>query len=93
MVVDENNSWRILMNSFYKTVSWLVVSGILIAGCGYFETGNLKVAVMSAFWACVLKTPIYWIHELFWSRIGAEKIKPVPAEIVCDACEQAIQAQ
>ena len=50
------------MKSFYKTVSWLVVSGILIAGCGYFETGSLKVAVMSAFWACILKTPIYWIH-------------------------------
>lgn len=81
------------MKSFYKTVSWLVVSGILIAGCGYFETGNLRIALMSAFWACVLKTPIYWIHELIWTGIGAEKVKPVAPEIVCNACEQALQAQ
>ncbi len=81
------------MKSFYKTVSWLVVSGILIAGCAYYETQNLSLALMSACWACVLKTPIYWIHELAWTRIGVKTIQPVSSEIVCDACEQALQAQ
>ena len=81
------------MKSFYKTVSWLVVSGILIAGCAYYETRNLKIALMSAFLTCLLKTPIYWIHELVWTRIGVKTIQPVSSEIVCDACEQALQAQ
>lgn len=81
------------MKNFYKTISWLIVSGILIAGCGWYETGNLTIALMSAFWACVLKTPIYWVHELIWSRVGVQKIEPVPAEVICAACEQALQAQ
>lgn len=80
------------MKCFLKTMSWLIVSGILIAVCGYAETGSVKVAVMSAFWACVLKTPIYWIHELIWSKAAKVCVDPVSPDVVCMACEQAIQA-
>ena len=63
-----NGFWR--SKSLLKTVSWLFVSGILIAVAGYVETGNGKAAIMAAFWACVFKTPVYWFHEFLWERAG-----------------------
>lgn len=73
-----------------KTISWLLVSAIIIAGCGYFETGNIIASLMASFWACVLKTPVYWIHEILWNK--KEKLPHVPVEIVCQACNEAFQA-
>lgn len=56
--------------AFLKTVSWLFVSGLLIAVAGYCETGNFRASIMAAVWACVFKTPVYWLHEFFWERAG-----------------------
>lgn len=58
------------MKSILKTISWLLVSGLIIFVGGYFETGNALIAVKAAFWASVLKTPVYWIHEVVWTRAG-----------------------
>lgn len=80
------------MKSFYKTVSWLIVSGILISACNWYEMRDLKVAVIAAFWGCVFKTPVYWFHEKLWSN-KSTKIEPVNPNVVCQACEQALQSQ
>ncbi len=58
------------MKSIFKTISWLLVSGLIIFSGGYFETGNALIAVKAAFWASVLKTPVYWIHEVLWAKAG-----------------------
>ena len=80
------------MNCFLKTMSWLIVSGILIAFCGYLETGSVIVAVKASIWACIMKTPVYWAHELLWSKATNASPKAVEPEVVCEACEQAIQS-
>jgi uncharacterized membrane protein len=51
-----------------KTLSWLLVSGILIFGAAYVETRIFAVSFMTAVWACALKTPVYWVHEALWER-------------------------
>lgn len=79
------------MKSITKTISWLVVSGILIAGCSWFESGSLMVGLMAAFWACVFKTPIYWIHEIVWDKAGCKTPKADP-DVVCVAATEAAQA-
>lgn len=53
--------------SFMKTVSWLCVSGIIIAIPALITTGSLLTALEVAFWACLFKTPVYWLHEIVWS--------------------------
>ena len=79
------------MKSLAKTISWLIVSGILIAGCSWFESGNLAVGLMAAFWACILKTPVYCIHEIMWDKTGHKTPKANP-KVVCVACNEAAQA-
>jgi uncharacterized membrane protein len=62
-----------------KTVSWLVVSGILITCTGWFESGSFMVGFMTAVWASIIKTPIYSLHEALWGRvIFKEKPAPTP---------------
>lgn len=61
------------MRGLLKTASWMIASGVLIAVAGYAETGNLKTAVMASFWACLFKTPIYWVHEVIWEKVGVKK--------------------
>lgn len=80
------------MKCLLKTMSWLIVSGILIAVCAYAETGSVKVAVTSALWACILKTPIYWAHEILWSKVSGATVNHVSPDVVCVACEQAMKA-
>jgi uncharacterized membrane protein len=80
------------MKCLLKTLSWLIVSGILIAFCGYMETGSALVAIKASVWACILKTPVYWVHELIWSKAKDAGPKIVEPEVVCEACEQAIQS-
>ena len=60
--MKKNPTWQ-------KTVSWLAVSYILIAATVWYESGNLSVALLAAFWACVIKTPIYSLHESLWGRV------------------------
>lgn len=51
-----------------KTVSWLAVSGLLIFGAAYIETRLFYASFMTAFWACALKTPVYFVHEGAWEK-------------------------
>lgn len=68
------------MKSIAKTVSWLVVSGLLIAVCTWFESGSLAIGLVAAFWACLLKTPIYWVHEALWEQ---KKLRSVQNAACC----------
>lgn len=52
-----------------KTFSWLIVSGILILLAGGISTGNWHVAFWAAFWACLLKTPVYFGHEYLFEKL------------------------
>jgi uncharacterized membrane protein len=51
-----------------KTLSWLIVSGLLICGAAYYETHDLSKSLLTAFWACALKTPVYSLHEALFER-------------------------
>lgn len=53
--------------SFAKTMSWMLVSGVIIAIPTLVTTGSLVTALGVAFWACLFKTPVYWLHEVVWS--------------------------
>jgi uncharacterized membrane protein len=57
-----------------KSLSWALVSGLLIFLTAWTETGMFKAAVMTAIVSCLLKTPFYSIHEFLfdaaWNRKG-----------------------
>lgn len=62
--------------TLFKTLSWLTISYILIAATAWYESGNLTIGLFAAFWATLIKTPVYAIHESLWGRI-IFKNKPV----------------
>ena len=68
--MKKNPTWK-------KTVSWLIVSGILITLTAWFESGSFTVAIMTAFWASIIKTPVYSLHEALWGRFIFKKPAPV----------------
>ncbi len=70
----KNPTWQ-------KTVSWLVVSYILIASTVWYESGSIWIALVAALWASLLKTPAYSVHEHIWGKIKF-------AAIVCKGCKQ-----
>lgn len=65
--------------AFLKTVSWLVVSGVIIAIPTYLKTNSFVTALEVAGAACVLKTPVYWLHEVVWHRNKNKKVELCPA--------------
>lgn len=52
-----------------KSISWLLVSGVLITCTVWVETGSFKAALVSAIMACLIKTPVYSMHETAFERI------------------------
>lgn len=52
--------------ALYKTLSWFILSGLLIASCNYYEYADISIAVKAAVLASLLKTPLYWLHESIW---------------------------
>jgi uncharacterized membrane protein len=83
--------------SFTKTVSWMLVSGAIIALPTFYATGSLMTALEVAFWACLFKTPVYWLHEVAWSgkkrkaiekrldRVIETTCRPLPVLRICPA--------
>lgn len=84
--MKKNPTWQ-------KTVSWLAVSGTLIALTAWFESGSLTIGLMTAFWASLIKTPVYSIHESLWGKV-IFKHKPQEAHthnvitFQCSVCEE-----
>ena len=60
--MKKNPTWQ-------KTISWLVISYILIAATAWYESGNLTIGLLAAFWATIIKTPVYSLHESLWGKI------------------------
>lgn len=85
--MKKNPTWQ-------KTVSWLCVSGVLIALTAWFESGSLMVGLMTAFWASLIKTPVYSLHESLWGKI-IFKDKPKETHNVitfeCSVCAEKLQ--
>lgn len=52
-----------------KTISWLAISYVLIASTAWYESGSLSVGLLAAFWASLIKTPIYSLHESLWGKL------------------------
>lgn len=50
----------------WKTFTWVIVSGIVIWVGAYIEIRDVYLSFMAAFWAVVLKTPFFWVHEHVW---------------------------
>jgi uncharacterized membrane protein len=63
------------MKTATKTFSWLIVSGILIFCTTGLSTGNWWGAFISALSACVIKTPVYSIHETLFESLWERKKK------------------
>lgn len=76
MAMKKNPTWQ-------KTISWMIVSSIMIAGCAWFASGSLIVGLMAAFWANFIKLPLYYAHEAVWGRIifGRGTVVPAPKSV------------
>lgn len=84
--------------SFAKTLSWMLVSGVIIALPTLATTGSLMTALEVAFWACLFKTPVYWLHEVAWNgrkrkhieqrlEQAVAKVRVTrPLTVLCPAC-------
>lgn len=59
--MKKNPTWQ-------KTVSWLVVSFIMIAGCTWWSSGNLWIGLLASATATPVKIVVYAIHEHVWGR-------------------------
>lgn len=57
------------MKTFIKSMSWMVISGILIFTTTYISTGSIQASFWSAFSASLVKTFIYGIHEKAFERL------------------------
>lgn len=68
MGVETKQRKNQMKTTFLKTATWLVISYILIAATAWYESGNLWVGLLAAFWASLIKTPVYSMHEALWSR-------------------------
>lgn len=64
--MKSNPTWQ-------KTISWLIVSYVVIAATVWYESGNLYVAMTATLWACIIKTPVYSLHEALWGRLIFKK--------------------
>ena len=77
------------MKVLAKSISWAVVSGALIFGSAYASTGLVVESLTAAFFACLLKTPVYAAHEPLFERgykwAVKKRRKPVrkPLPVVC----------
>lgn len=60
------------MRSILKTLSWLMVSGLIIFASALYECGSVRLALWAALIASFLKTPVYWLHEVAWSKSGVD---------------------
>jgi uncharacterized membrane protein len=56
----------------FKSLSWAVVSGIIIGVTAYTQSNSYKLAFITALVSVCLKTPFYSAHEVafdaFWHR-------------------------
>lgn len=58
-----------MRKTLIKTVSWALVSGVLIFGSAYSATGLVRESLLAACFASLLKTPVYAAHEPLFERI------------------------
>jgi uncharacterized membrane protein len=52
-----------------KTLSWLVVSGLLFFVSALMGGSPLYTAFITTAIACALKTPVYMVHEMVFERL------------------------
>lgn len=76
-----------------KTMSWYVISFVIITLTGFYEFRSWKLAALTAFWASLIKTPVYTIHEHWWGRRIFSKPAPTekPLQHFCHCCERALE--
>jgi uncharacterized membrane protein len=58
-----------LKKTIIKSISWAVVSGLLIFTSSYIATGLFNASLMAAFMASLVKTPVYAAHEPIFERV------------------------
>jgi uncharacterized membrane protein len=59
--MDHNPTWQ-------KTVSWLVVSFIMIAACVWLSSGSLMLGIVASATATPVKVVVYFVHEYVWGK-------------------------
>jgi len=77
------------MTTLLKTLTWALVSGVLIGGAAYWETRNVWVAFVTAVWAVSLKTPAYTVHEWLWNKATGHHKMHLPEGTVDEEDEEA----
>jgi adenylyl-sulfate kinase len=72
--------WRLLL----KTGTWRVVAFLTLGLISYFLTGSLALATTIALADWIIKTVLYFGHELVWSKlnIGRKIVKPKRGAVV-----------
>lgn len=63
-----------------KSLSWAVVSGLIIFTTALVETGMYKAALITALVSALLKTPFYSVHEVAFDALWHRKQKGVQAD-------------
>jgi hypothetical protein len=48
-------------------------SYVLIAATAWYESGSVWVGLLASLWACIVKTPVYSLHEHFWGELIFKK--------------------
>lgn len=76
--------------TLYKTLSWLVISYLLICSTAWYESGNLTIGMWAALWACIIKTPVYWFHEAIWGKIIFKKHQS-HITFKCSVCAEKVE--
>lgn len=61
-----------------KTVSWLAVSFVMIAACGYVACHDLWTACIASAIATPVKVVVYGLHEHIWGKFIFRKSKSRP---------------
>jgi hypothetical protein len=52
-----------------KTLSWMIVSGIVICLSVGISTGQWWAAFIGTVWSCLTKMPVYSVHDWVWDHL------------------------
>ncbi len=63
--------------SILKAISWRVTGTIDTFVISFLVTGKFKFAISISFFEVFTKITLYYLHERFWNKIEAGRIKNI----------------
>jgi uncharacterized membrane protein len=56
------------LRTLVKTISWKIITGIVMGIIMYIYTRDLKVSIVSSFGVNAVKAVFYYLHERLWNH-------------------------